>query len=149
MTIGAKFVQDKVWQNPATGRYELLLGDHPRTVDPGFLQHVEARPSADNSTHYTLPIRKRFVELLKTFDAHDRLVYCLNQLLPWDIIEMLVPESYVLWKEKLDRKAEATALNERNRLARLERKEIAAVTANKSVSQAAREIRALQQEEQP
>ena len=146
LTLGQIFIKDNVWLNPNKTQFYLLLGDKVETVDNGFKSKVLAMPAPDNRTHYVLPIRYKYMNIIRELDDHCRLCYALNQILPWDIIEKLVPYSYMFWKKKIREKEEARVLNERNRLARLEKRELAARMANKPVGQFAREDRALQME---
>ena len=147
MTVGETFVQRCVWTNLPKALY-ILLGRSPRSVDEGFLKKLRPMPAPDGSTHWVLQVRERFVHALQEIDSHDRLAYLLNQLLPWDVIAQIAPDTYQAWNDKLAKKAEATALNERNRLAKLESKEIAEATANRSASSFMRERRELQRETQ-
>lgn len=147
MTVGEKFVQRSMWVNTPS-MFFMLLGRSPRSVDEGFLKKLKPMPAPDGGTHWVLHVRERFVHALQEIDSHDRLAYLLNQLLPWDVIAQIAPDTYQAWNDKLAKKAEATALNERNRLAKLESKEIAEATANRSASSFMRERRELQRETQ-
>lgn len=145
-TIGEEFIANHVWVHPSNAWGYILLGSSVETVDEGFVKKVVPLPTLDNRTHYVLSVKSKYLNVIKQLDDHCRLCYALNQILPWDVIAILIPESHKLWKEKIDKKAAATALNERNRLARLERKEIAQMLSNKSVSQFTREQRELGRE---
>ena len=70
----------------------------------------------------------------------------MNQLLPWDVIAQIAPDTYQAWNDKFAKKAEATALNERNRIAKLDSLDIADATANRSASSFVREQRELQRQ---
>ena len=145
-TVGEQFIADKVWRQPITGRHFILLGTDISTTDAGFEKTVTAFPTVDGKLHYGIMVRDRFLNVLANKATDDQMAYHLNQILPWDVIARVAPKAYAAWKEKMDYKAEQTAICERNRLARLERKELAARLANKSASQFAREERALQLE---
>ena len=47
----------------------------------------------------------------------DSVAHMLNQIFPWTVIEALAPDVYHAYQETMDKKAAATAENERNRLA--------------------------------
>ena len=105
---------------------------------------LTAFPTALLGTWYGYRVRRRFVDALKNLAQGDRVAHLLNQIFPWTVIEALAPDIYCAYKETMDKKAAATAENERNRLAKLDKKEIKACTSNKSASRFAREQRALQ-----
>ena len=147
ITVGENFINQNVWMHPSGAWGYILLGFDVETVDEGFKKKGISLPMYLNKgTHYVILVKSKFLNVIKKLDDHCRLCYALNQILPWDMVEKLIPFSYKQWKEKIYKKAAATALNERNRLARLERKEIAQMLSNKSVSQFTREQRELGRE---
>lgn len=150
--MGDYFVTRHVWRNYATDRYYIMFNDEAvkawNASEVGGISEksnpvLTAFPTAFMGTWYGYPVRRRFVDALMSLAQGDRVAYMLNQIFPWTVIEALAPEAYQAYEETMDKKAAATAEAERNRLAKLDKKEIKNVTANKSASRFAREQRAL------
>jgi hypothetical protein len=151
--LGEWFVTAHVWRNCATDRYYIMFNDAAvqawNESEVGGTSEksnpvLTAFPTYFMGTWYGYQVRKRFVDTLRNLAQGDRIAHMLNQIFPWTVIEALAPDVYQAYKETMDKKAAATAENERNRLAKLDKKEIKDVTSNKSASRFAREQRALQ-----
>jgi hypothetical protein len=151
--MGDVFINFNVWRNSETDRYYIMFNDAAvkawnESDVGGMLEKTHpvltAFPTDYMGTWYGYQVRGRFVDTLKSLAQGDRVAYMLNQIFPWTVIEALAPRVYRAYKEKMDKKAAATAENELNRLAKIDKKEIKGMTTNKSASRFAREQRALQ-----
>ena len=151
--MGDYFVTRHVWRNCATDRYYIMFNDAAvkawneseiSSTSEKSNTGLTAFPTDFMGTWYGYQVRGKYVDALKSLAQGDRVAHLLNQIFPWTVIEALAPEVYGAYKETMDKKAAATEENERNRLAKLDKKEIKDVTTNKSASRFAREQRALQ-----
>ena len=151
--MGDFFVTRYVWRDCATDRYYIMFNDAAvkawNESEIGGTSEksnpvLTAFPTDFLGTWYGYQVRRRFVDALISLAHFDRVAHMLNQIFPWTVIEALAPDVYHAYQETMDKKAAATEENERNRLAKLDKKEIRSFTSNKSASRFARERRNLQ-----